>query len=104
MSVYCSWFAICISSAGVQDTKNYCVTVCVIIFWNSENGMFFLASNKLTANLPTKYLNSGFSVEIAWTSCNIKYTKEMNASVYAMTSDMVCSLWLYLTRFVVTIK
>jgi hypothetical protein len=28
---------------------------------------FFPASNKLTASLPTIYLNSGLSIKIAWT-------------------------------------
>jgi len=32
-----------------------------------KNGIFFLASIRVTASLSTAYLNSGFSVKIAWT-------------------------------------
>ena len=32
-----------------------------------KNGIFFLASIRVTASLPTTYLNSGFSLKIAWT-------------------------------------
>ena len=46
--------------------QNYCTIFCIIC-WNSEYGIFFLASNRLTASLPTTYLNSGFSLKIAWT-------------------------------------
>ena len=50
----------------LEDLKNYCMTFC-IIFWKSEYGIFFLASIRVTASLSTAYLNSGFSLKIAWT-------------------------------------